>query len=203
MAPKIHITGASDTGTTTLGVELARRLNIAHLDTDTFFWAPTRQPYATMRSAKDRLAMIEAEAGRHDGWVISGSLVGWGHRLARACDLVVFLYAPADIRIARILEREAQRHGADIEPGGRLNATHKGFLKQARSYDDPGSAGRSLAGHRAWLKALSCPVLVIRGTPSVSESADRVLKAVRARGFDDQVDDDVFHSRSQRTQSTT
>jgi hypothetical protein len=38
---RIHILGASGTGTTTLGKALADRLNCPHFDADRFYWLPT------------------------------------------------------------------------------------------------------------------------------------------------------------------
>ena len=37
MAHRIHLFGASGSGTTTLGVALAERLAIAHFDSDNFY----------------------------------------------------------------------------------------------------------------------------------------------------------------------
>ena len=45
----IHVMGASGSGTTSLGRALADRLDIAHLDTDDFFWLPTDPPFTTPR----------------------------------------------------------------------------------------------------------------------------------------------------------
>ena len=38
---RIHILGASGSGTTTLGRALAERLQCRHFDTDDYFWLPT------------------------------------------------------------------------------------------------------------------------------------------------------------------
>jgi adenylate kinase family enzyme len=42
---RVHIVGASGSGTTTLGKALAARAGCAHLDTDEFFWMPTEPPF--------------------------------------------------------------------------------------------------------------------------------------------------------------
>jgi len=52
----VHITGASGSGTTTLGRALAERLGWMHLDTDDFYWLPTDPPYREKRPAETRLA---------------------------------------------------------------------------------------------------------------------------------------------------
>jgi adenylate kinase family enzyme len=42
---RIHITGASGAGVSTLGCALADALAIPHHDTDDYFWQPTSPPY--------------------------------------------------------------------------------------------------------------------------------------------------------------
>ncbi|ASR09775.1 hypothetical protein CHY08_18390 [Rhizobium leguminosarum bv. viciae] len=65
----IHVMGASGSGTTSLGRALAERLDIAHLDTDDFFWMPTDPPFTTPRDADERIRLhlddLVAEALLH------------------------------------------------------------------------------------------------------------------------------------------
>ena len=180
---RIHIVGASGSGTTTLGVALAREIDGAHLDTDDFFWLPTNPPFTTKRPVEQRLKLLEAELTR-DSWVLSGSLMGWGDALVPSFDLVVFLYVPPDVRLERIMERERQRYGADIDPGGRMHENHKVFVDWARGYDTADSEGRSHARHRAWIDNLPCPVVEITGVPTVEESVECVLAAAAGRHSD-------------------
>src|SRR5690349_3503998 len=100
----IHITGASGSGVSTLGAALAERLGAPQFDVDDFFWMPTDPPFTDKRPVAERLALLE-ERLVGDRWVLSGSLVGWGDPLTRRFDLVVFLYTPADIRMARLRAR--------------------------------------------------------------------------------------------------
>ena len=58
--------------------------------------------------------MDEMFADRPD-WVLSGSLDEWGRPVIALFDLVVFLYAPTDIRLQRLREREARRGWVDEE----------------------------------------------------------------------------------------
>ena len=83
--PRLHLTGAAGTGTTTLGRHLADRLGVPHLDTDDFYWLPTDPPYTSKRPVRDRIEMMGASRGT-GGWVISGSLVSWGDRVIEGAD---------------------------------------------------------------------------------------------------------------------
>ena len=172
----IHIVGASGSGTTTLAVALAERIGATHLDTDSFFWLPTDPPFRDKRPIEERLALMRAalaESGRR--WVLSGSLLLWGIEFAGDFDLVVFLYVPPDVRMARTLARERERYGDKILPGGEIHESHLAFLAWSRSYDRPDGPGRSLANHKAWLATLSCPVLEIAGAQPARETLETVL----------------------------
>jgi adenylate kinase family enzyme len=111
---RIHITGASGAGVTTLGRALGGSLAIPHHDTDDYFWLPTCPPYRDKRDIGDRLwLMREVFLDRAD-WILSGSLDGWGDPLILYFDLVVFLYVPTEIRLQRLRSREATRFGVAL-----------------------------------------------------------------------------------------
>ncbi|HYE20601.1 MAG TPA: AAA family ATPase, partial [Tepidisphaeraceae bacterium] len=109
---RIHLTGASGSGTTTLGRALGQRLGLAHLDTDDFYWLPTDPPYQAARPMPDRLARLEAALDVELGWVLSGSLAGWGDPLLERFEAVVFLAVPVKERLRRLEARERARYGA-------------------------------------------------------------------------------------------
>lgn len=179
-ARRIHIVGASGSGTTTLGAALAAAMGAPHQDSDSFFWRPTEPPFTTQRPQEERLAMLKAALPADGSWVLSGSLLSWGLEVVDRFDLVVFLYLDPEIRMARSLARERARYGDRILPGGDMHEIHAKFVAWSRGYDDGSNGGRSLPGHRAWLSTLTCPVLEISDAPTVEESVARVLAVARA-----------------------
>ena len=86
MARRIHITGASGTGTSTLARVLAGRLETQAFDTDDFFWRPTDPPFQARRPVADRLALMQDVFLPRADWVLAGSFSGWHGR--RCCDSV-------------------------------------------------------------------------------------------------------------------
>ena len=46
---KIHVLGASGSGTTTTAKALAKILGYVHLDTDNYFWEPSDIPFTQKR----------------------------------------------------------------------------------------------------------------------------------------------------------
>ncbi|WP_421701479.1 adenylate kinase [Aliiroseovarius sp.] len=172
--PRLHITGASCTGTTTLGVALARRLGLPHLDTDDYYWAPVDPPFSQKRPPEDRVRLMRADQGA-GGWVLSGSLMGWGEPALLSCELILFLTAPWEVRRSRLIAREQARFGDRITPGGDMRAIHTGFLDWASRYDDPAFTGRSRARHEDWLSRQKAPVLRLDATRPISDLIDDVL----------------------------
>ena len=178
--PRLHISGASGCGVSTLGAALARRLGAAHLDTDTFYWLPSEPPFQASRAIPERLAMLEAAfAAAAGGWVLSGSLDGWGDPLIPRFERVIFLSAPTEVRLARLRVRERARHGADIDEGGASHAHHLDFLAYAEAYETGrftgAMTGRHRARHEAWLASLPCPVLRLDGEEPTERLADEVI----------------------------
>ena len=180
MAARVHITGAAGSGTSSLGRELAARLGVPHLDTDSYYWAPSDPPYTEKRPVAERLARIAADKGT-GGWVLSGAADGWGEPAVSGAGLIVFLVTPTPLRLARIRRREAERFGARLRPGGDMYRNHAKFLKWAASYDEDYSSGRSLIRHREWLLGRPEPVLELSGMRPVAELAEAVMaRLIRA-----------------------
>jgi len=56
---RIHITGASGSGTTTLGIALAKKYGIKHFDTDYFYWEKTTVPFAKKRDRGEAAKLLK------------------------------------------------------------------------------------------------------------------------------------------------
>jgi adenylate kinase family enzyme len=176
MQHRIHLTGGSGSGTTTLGKALALALGCPHLDSDDAYWLPTDPPYGQVRPLRARQAMLEAWLAGSPCWALSGSLVGWGDRFAPQFTAVVFITLPRQVRMDRLRRRERQRYGAAIEPGGPMHPAHETFLRWAEAYDDGGFEIRSRRLHEHWLAGLDCPVLRIDGLWPTERQAAAVLE---------------------------
>jgi adenylate kinase family enzyme len=167
---RIHITGASGAGTTTLGRALAMKLSCAHFDADDYYWLPTRPRYREKRAIEERRALLLRDLGPHASWVLSGSLVSWGQPLVPLFDRVVYLSVPTEVRLRRLRAREEERYARDRDrTRAEFERDCEEFLAWAAGYDDGGMDTRSRARHAAWLAALPCPVTRIEGERTVEE----------------------------------
>lgn len=169
-AGRIHIMGAPGSGTTTVGRALASTLALPHHDTDDYYWRPSDPPYRNPRPLEERLYLAREMFLPRPAWVVSGSLESWGPDVAAMLDLVVFLFVPTEVRLARLRAREACLFGEDvIGKGGWRHQEAEEFFAWASHYDDDDGSreGRSRAKHEAWLATLSCPVQRIEGTRAI------------------------------------
>ena len=86
---RLLVTGASGTGTTTLGRALADRWSVPHADADDYFWVPTSPPYTEKRPEVERLRLMDEIFLPRSSWVLSGSVMDWGDSVLDVCDGVV------------------------------------------------------------------------------------------------------------------
>jgi len=74
MIQRIHILGASGSGTTTLGRALAKHLQYPYFDTDDYFCLLTDPPFTLERERTVREPLLMGDLTTHGSWVLSGSL---------------------------------------------------------------------------------------------------------------------------------
>jgi len=93
--------------------------------------------------------------------------------------MVVFLWIPHKVRMARLREREIERFGLDaISPGGWFYENHLEFIDWAAQYDKAGVDMRSRALHEEWMNKLPCELLRLEQPMTVHEMATRVEEAL-------------------------
>ncbi len=180
MPHRIHTFGASGSGTTTLGRELARQIRGTHLDTDTYYWHKTDPPFVDKRDPVKRVQMIQRDVANKENWVLSGSICSWGDDLLESFTLAVFVRLDADTRMQRLAQRERQRHGDRIKPEGDMYQLHLEFMEWARSYDTASAPTRSLHLHQSWIQKLHCPVIEVSSEEPCESIAKRVLANVES-----------------------
>lgn len=168
---RLLVTGASGSGTTTLGRTLSRELKAEFFDVDDYYWLPSEPPYQRKRDRDARLSLLVADLAKTPRSVTSGSVINWGEDLEDSFSLIVFLTLQADLRLTRLHEREVARFG-------RVDSA---FLEWAAEYDEGHTDVNSRTGDEYWLSERSCPVIRIEGDISVEERALRVRKALSDR----------------------
>jgi len=174
----IHIYGASGSGTSMLGRQLADALGFAFMDTDDYFWMPTDPKFTVKRETSERLKLMRADMDAAENAVVSGSLTGWGDVLIPYFTLTVRVVTPTEIRIERLRAREYARFGERIRPGGDMFEQHRAFLEWAAQYDTGDANMRSKADHDLWQQKLTCRQIVVSGTDDPAENARRIVEEI-------------------------
>ncbi|MGD9202304.1 MAG: AAA family ATPase [Chitinispirillia bacterium] len=165
----ILITGASGSGTTTLGKYISKELDWNHIDADNYYWLPTNPLYKEKQEPSLRLNLILKEIENSTHNIISGSVMNWGKKLEDSFSLIVFLYVKTEIRLERLRKREKIELGI-VDPE---------FIEWASEYDTGPSYGRSLEKHKIWLEERKCDIIKIEGEMKTEEQSKIVLKCIK------------------------
>ena len=168
---KVHVMGASGSGTSTLARALADHWSVPHADADDYFWVPTDPPYVRKRDEAARVSLMREVFVPREAWVLSGSMTGWGEAVVDECDAIVFLTLDPDERLRRLEAREVHRRAGR----GFDEDAWAAFLDWARGYDAPAFEGRSRAAHDAWLAGRGQPVLRLDSAANPQELVEAVL----------------------------
>ena len=91
---KVHIVGASGSGTTTLARALAPALGAIALDSDDYFWLPTDPPFRDRRDRAVRHQLVLADLVQHPRAILSGAIIGWGNDVEHASTSSFFYLCP-------------------------------------------------------------------------------------------------------------
>ena len=179
----IIVFGASGAGSTTLGKEVAGRLNFQHLDIDDYLWRwDTEIPFTVTHPPEERTEHLMSAIKKHPKFVISGTIFSDRKLFHPLLDIAVFISTPVQVCAKRVRAREHARWGERILPGGdmykstRFHGDSKDYLINAQKYEtaDVSKFGRKL--HEQWISELPCPVIRMDGTKVISENADLVIE---------------------------
>ncbi|MCI2265741.1 hypothetical protein L2W11_09475 [Sediminivirga luteola] len=73
---RVHVMGASGSGTTTLARALADHWAVPHADADDYFWVPAVPPFRQKRPEEARRSLTREVFVPREAWVLSGSMLG-------------------------------------------------------------------------------------------------------------------------------
>ncbi|MCL2408072.1 MAG: AAA family ATPase [Oscillospiraceae bacterium] len=166
MSRGIIVFGASGSGQTTLGKELAAQLNFQHFDLDDYHWRwDTEIPYTIFRPAQERIAHLMADISKYPNFVMSGSMWSIRKSFEPMFDLGVFVTAPADIRAERVRLRVLARWGDKAQPPNDM-----------LNYDTAAPSELGRKQHEQWITELPCPVVRVDGLIDPRENAAYIIK---------------------------
>lgn len=101
---RINVVGTSCSGKTTLARELARRLDVPHVELDALFWGPNWTPVPTERFRSRLSAALEP-----DRWVADGGYAPVRDITWKRADTIVWLDYPLRLVLVRWARRTVVR----------------------------------------------------------------------------------------------
>ncbi len=176
---KLHIFGASGSGVTTTGNAVASQLGLPYFDSDEYYWEKSDPPFTVKRDIAERNRYLRTDLQKQNSWVLGGSVINWGTDVFPAFDLVVFLWLPPGIRMARLKERELQRYGEIIFTDPLRKQLYEAFMNWAADYDHAtGISNRTIVAHERWLNQQTAPILDLRGDMPLEQRVQYILEKI-------------------------
>ena len=176
MIKKIYIFGANGTGTSTLGRVLSRETGYVFFDAHSYF----RDAFKKHGNSLVVNSIFTNDLLAAHSWILAGWLFDKADHYAHFFDLVIFLWVPQDIRMARLQQREVKTWGRKIlDPENPRHAIYKKFLAWSAQYDTAGLDQMSKALHEQWMENLNCPVLRISGNFKLEDNLASVLNFIK------------------------
>lgn len=177
----INIFGSSGSGSTTLAKSICQTFNYKFIDVDDFLWKKTDPPFTQRYTNEEASQLISNALSDRKPAVISGSLVGIADSLKQKVSLFIYINLDKEIRIKRIQEREQNRFGSRILPGGDLYEQHISFLQWVSDYENNPETQRSRRQHLLWLEDVKAPILKVTDELSIEELLALVKPFIRSK----------------------
>ncbi len=160
----ILICGLNGSGKTTLGRALAQRLGFDFLNDEDYYFFDSDIPFSKSRTEEEAKEYIVSYLESHENTVMVATRGDLGESINSMYDCVIYLSAPAELRMLRIKERDVERFGARVLSGGDM------FERQQKFYDFVLS--RTVEKIERWLDFLPCEVIRLDGTKSIEDNIE-------------------------------
>ncbi len=161
MANGIIIFGANGCGKTTIGREIAKKMNFKHLDVEDYYFDKTDILYQNPREKYEVIKLMLNDINKCESFVLSSVMGHYGDEIISMYKLAVFLSAPIDLRIERIRKRAIDKHGEIALEDGEIKKNREEFIDFVRA--------RDLSKIDEWAITLTCPIIMIDATKPVDD----------------------------------
>lgn len=168
----ICICGLNGSGKTTLGGELANKLAFYHMDVEHYYFDASDITYSSPHSHADVERRLLADMARHPRFILSAVKGRMADEICKRYRLIIYLEAPAAVRMDRIQKRSYARFGERMCEGGDLYESERDFLTFAEQ--------RTATPIEAWLGEVKCPVLRLSGVDPVQENIGKICKYIES-----------------------
>jgi len=159
----ILICGANGSGKTTLGRLLAKEINFCFLNDEEYYFIDSDIPFSASRTDKEAKDYVLSYIEQNKDVVIVSSRGDLRQDINSFYDYVIYLSAPLEIRLSRIMQRDIHRFGKRVLRGGDMYEQQMAFYEFV--------ASRTPEKTEKWLNTLNCKILRLDGT---NDPADNI-----------------------------
>ena len=178
MGVGILMCGLNGAGKSTLGKALAAALNFHFIDAESLYFPKTDSdsPYASQRTHKEAETLFFREIRAHENFVFASVKGNFGDGVCPFFRYAVLIDVPKEVRVQRVRQRSFEKFGDRMLPGGDLYEQEARFFELVRSRDE----------HTVekWISSLSCPVIRVDGTRTVTENVTFIIGQMRREHCD-------------------
>ena len=173
MPQGILILGLNGCGKTTVGRALAKRLGFFRMDAEDYYF-PVPGDYSISRTEDEVHRLMETDAEKHGDFVLSCVRCNISDTLLEHIQLAVVLRAAPEVRAERIRQREIDRFGARVLPGGDMYEAQQAFHAFAARRTEE-MVDRSL-------DRLACPMIEINAALPAEMIVGQICRQLQEQG---------------------
>ena len=187
MIQGIAIFGLNGGGKSTLAHELAKQISYFEMDVEDYYFpeqSASRKwslesngvintehlgelPFSNPRTKDEVQTAIIKDIEVHPKFILSGVTMNWNDEIISCINIAFWVQTPLEERLRRIQEREEKRFGKRVLAGGDMFTQQMEFRKVVENRDSK-SVEESA-------RKLTCPIIVIDGTLSVTKNLEKII----------------------------
>ena len=166
----ICVCGLNGSGKTTLAKALAKKINFKCMDIEDYYFTRSSNPYKNARTRHEVELMLLEDIQNNPKFVFSAVNGNISSEINKKYKLVIYLYAPTDIRMKRIRQRAFDKFGDRVLPGGDMYDQEEEFFQFVSQ--------RTPHVIEEWLNTLSCKVIYLDGTNNLHENIKAIISSL-------------------------
>lgn len=187
MIQGIAIIGLNGGGKSTLAHALAKQTDYFEMDVEDYYFPEqsisrkcalenksfintehlSEVPYSNPRTKYEVETAILEDIRTHPKFILSGVTMNWTEEILSRINIAFWVQTPLEERLRRIQGREEKRFGMRVLSGGDMFTQQMEFRKMVEN--------RDLEFVEESVKKLSCPVILIDGTLSVTKNIEIII----------------------------
>lgn len=170
MGNKLIVCGCNGVGKSTLGKQLAYKLNYKFIDIEDYYFQKNQgsYDYEITRTKEEADSLLLADIKKNDNLVLACVKGDYSDVIQSIFTCAVYITVPKSVSEKRVWERSYQKYGKRILQGGDLYEKEQQFFNVVKQ--------RSEKDIEEWLEKSNLPIIYVDGTKPVSKNVETILR---------------------------